>query len=392
MYTALRKGAGYLWQFWGKRPTRLHRLQRQAVISGRRDAADGVPARDESNPPAFLRELKGELSQALAALAEQWGRRDAMLHSRYPAVCQAARLARAAQLEAAMREHASRERCDQVLAQAEQLYRDLYPPDQWWIPEQTYGWALLLLSVLDLPLSYLAFQVLELPPLLTGALSLLVVLLLNLVAHGCGYLARRLRVGERALLYSTLGLSAGFIVSLAVMRENSVAALQTEQATISPLGSSLAFLALAAAGFAVPTLLSYHLAYQPLPGPRAEARRALRKAQAVAAGARRRWQRALGRLARICNRRRQWHAACCHRAGAWQWEFQRLMARYVAANVQVRHDHECPRCLQEEALPTLALPACLSTPLTWSPPLELAERLLSGDHSGTPTISEETTR
>lgn len=340
----------------------------EAVRNGKADAIRLIPE-EVGAPPPWLQVLRHRYQLTADRIALRWQERDQVRHARYSAAVSAYLAAQRQVLALGEAEVAARGQLTDATARSAVVQVQLNPSGQWYLSGWAYGLAAVTLGILDLPLTFLAFQTFALAPIYTAMLSVLVVIMLTALGHFAGHYARHVRVRAGVLLGAVLALALLFIVALTYLREAALEAFRTDQPGVSPLGGALAFFAIAAVGFLVPALLASHLRLQPDRRPIAAARAAWRRAH-------RRWQAALRQanraeraLLRAVIRRKAEAEAARRLVTLVQTEARRLMQVYAMANVRNREGHQIPTCLLDAALPTVQISTALSGDLHWTPPL-----------------------
>lgn len=324
-----------------------------AAYNGRRDGERLIPAENAVDPPPYLYLICARYQQVVNAMGWSWQRGASKLRDDLTDACEEQKEAGAALERAARAEEATFRRLEELRAEADAVSRRLNP-DHGYISPRGYAVTAALLAVLDLPLTFMAFQVLALAPLYTLMLSCLIVVLLTLLGHFTGHYLRHLRVGARPLLWAVLGAAALFVVSLSVMREASIEAMRSlDGASLHPVTGAVAFFAIAAVGFLIPALLAAAVRLEPLAPIVAATTREWRRSVRTLRAVRLRHTEA-AREAAKAQERHDAHWRECQRAcdlvNSWG---AKEMYRYVAANVRARQGHLTPPGLREEALPKM---------------------------------------
>lgn len=340
-----------------------------AARQGRQDGQRLIPDDAAPDPPPYVSVLLHRSQERIRRLVRAWQWDDARHQTRHAAAAHALAPLRRDERLAAARAAAARQAWAEAADRARAEHERLNPPGSWYCPAAWYRVAVVLLALGDLPLTFMAFQVFRLAPLYTGLLALVVVAMLVALGHFLGVFARRLRWGDAPLMAVTLVLSALFVGSLTLLREEAAALVAAgADAPLDPLAAGLAFLAVTAVGIFLPALLARHTREEPLGPLVAGARREWRRASRILAGARRAWSRA-HRAARAAAARRQaaW-AALQEEVGAEAERAVAAMHVYAMANVRAREGHRLPPALQAGALPRPEVPAAAAAPLQWDPP------------------------
>ncbi|MFZ5815259.1 MAG: hypothetical protein ACOY93_08140 [Bacillota bacterium] len=333
-------------------PSPLPALPR-TYLAATTDAGKAIPHGPE--PSEWVRGLHRACASWAERLAASWCRTDQRLLTRWLAL--QAELGHAElELEQARRLEARREaeraampdRPDQLNPMAESL------------SDRGYGLAMAALTLLELPLVLLSFTAFGMAPAFTFLLSLLCAGLTAFLGHAVGTLSRHLRIRAGTMLIILLALSGLFAIALAWLREEALAVVQSESATLDPVTAATALFAISLASLAVASLLAWHHGVDPEERP-------LQKARA----ARRRWERRVERLRRRLSQAETGRRAAREMARQDVRSLGEAMLstfhQYGRWNQLHRDKHDLPPCLLDENLPRLIMPAVLEQPLAWEP-------------------------
>lgn len=222
-----------------------------------------------------------------------------------------------------------------------------------------YAISLVILCSLELPLVFMSFTALGLPPVFTGLLSLLCAGLTAFLGHVIGTLTRHLKLRASWMLGTMVLLAAAFTSSLALLREGALEVIRSDAATLNPITAGFCLFIIATASLATAALLAWHHGVDP--EDRDLYRATLRHQRLV-----KRVQRLQGRAQRVGSERLGEQANARQEVLRLGQQMLGALHRYARINQRYRDKNDLPASLRDENLPRLTVPAILEQPLIWT--------------------------
>lgn len=324
--------------------------------SGTEDGTENIPGDTDVDHPAFIDELHYGSQERVHKAYTRWKRLDARLERFVSRGLQRSSAAETRLRQSGEQESLRRRALEELSKRAQEEDWAFNPPGHWYFPSRVYVLGLLLLTLLDMPLLYMAFTALGLDPINTGLLSVLTAAVTSAFGHFAGTYFRKLKTPDRAVLYALLGVVACFLVATAYLRESALEALKSDFQTVSPAGAELGLLTVSVASLMVALLLSLNHRVEPFAGQLAAAGMRCRRTLRERRWAERYLQAARDRATDGESRRKMARTDAQGRVYALRDEDLRLKSIYVAANVRARAIGRKPDCLRLKNLPHLSIP------------------------------------